>query len=46
VKNCDKIFVLKNGEIIGEGTHEELLKDCQYYAELIKNQLYPKLENV
>lgn len=46
VKNCDKIFVLKNGEIIGEGTHQELLQNCEYYAELIKNQLSTKTETV
>lgn len=46
VKNCDKIFVLKNGEIIGEGTHQELLQNCEYYAELIKNQLSNKTETV
>lgn len=46
VKNCDKIFVLKNGEIIGEGTHSELLQNCEYYSELIKNQLSNKIETV
>jgi ABC-type multidrug transport system fused ATPase/permease subunit len=46
VKNCDKIFVLRNGEIIGEGTHQELLESCEYYADLIKNQLSHKLEKV
>jgi ABC-type multidrug transport system fused ATPase/permease subunit len=46
VKNCDKIFVLKNGEIIGDGTHQELLQNCEYYAELIKNQLSTKVETV
>lgn len=39
VKNCDKIFVLKQGVIISEGTHKELLETCQYYNELVKNQL-------
>lgn len=39
VKNCDKIFVLKQGVIISEGTHKELLNTCEYYNELVKNQL-------
>lgn len=39
VKNCDKIFVLKNGKIISEGTHKQLLESCDYYKELVKNQL-------
>jgi ABC-type multidrug transport system fused ATPase/permease subunit len=39
VKNCDKIFVLKEGEIVGEGTHEHLLENCEYYKQLVKDQL-------
>jgi ATP-binding cassette subfamily B protein len=39
VKNCDKIFVLKEGEIVGEGRHEELLETCEYYKQLVKDQL-------
>ncbi len=39
VKNADKIVVLKNGEIVEQGTHEELaIKKGDYY-ELVKNQL-------
>lgn len=45
VKNCDKIFVLKSGELMGEGTHDELLVSCPYYAELIKNQLQKNSES-
>lgn len=33
VKNADKIFVLKQGNIINEGTHEELLKTSDIYKE-------------
>lgn len=39
VKNCDKIFVMKDGEILDSGTHNNLLDNCQYYKQLIKNQL-------
>jgi ABC-type multidrug transport system fused ATPase/permease subunit len=39
VKNCDKIFVLKQGILLAEGTHDELLKNCEYYKELVKHQL-------
>lgn len=42
VKNCDKIFVLKEGELVGEGTHEELLESCEYYKRLVKEQLTKK----
>lgn len=34
VKNADKIFVMKSGKIISEGTHEELLKKCDFYKEI------------
>jgi len=37
IKNCDYIYFLKNGEIIEEGTHEELLN---------KNGLYTKMWNL
>ncbi len=42
VKNCDKIFVLKEGELVGEGTHAELLINCSYYQKLIKEQISKK----
>ncbi len=39
VKSADKIVVMENGEIVEEGTHNELaLKKGKYY-ELVKNQL-------
>ncbi|MBO5372443.1 MAG: peptidase domain-containing ABC transporter [Lachnospiraceae bacterium] len=34
VKNCDQIIVLENGEILEQGTHEELLKKQGRYYEL------------
>ncbi len=39
VKNADKIIVLEKGELIEEGTHEELTKKKGAYYELVKNQL-------
>ncbi|HEY5464816.1 MAG TPA: ATP-binding cassette domain-containing protein [Hanamia sp.] len=39
VKNADKIVVLENGEIVEQGTHEELSKLKAKYYELVKNQL-------
>ena len=39
VKNADKIVVLEKGELIEEGTHEELVKKKGAYYELVKNQL-------
>ena len=38
VKNADKIIVLKEGEIIQQGTHKELLKKAGHYRELAEKQ--------
>ena len=39
VKNADKIVVINNGEIVEEGSHEELLALGKEYAALYKTQL-------
>jgi ABC-type multidrug transport system fused ATPase/permease subunit len=39
IKNCDRIFVLKNGEIMEEGTHESLLREEGIYKNLVDKQL-------
>jgi len=39
IKDVDKIFVMNNGEIVEEGTHDELLKKNGLYAKLYKIQL-------
>jgi len=39
IKNADKILVLEDGEIIEEGTHEQLLQSGKVYTELYQNQL-------
>ncbi len=35
IKNADKIFVLKEGEIICKGRYETLLKECEEFKHLI-----------
>jgi len=37
IKNCDAIFVLKNGQIIESGTHDELLNLNGFYSLLYKS---------
>lgn len=37
--NADKIIVLENGEVAGEGTHAELLKSCSVYKDIVTSQL-------
>ena len=39
VRNADKIVVLEAGQIVEEGTHEELVAKKGRYLELISNQL-------
>ena len=34
IKNCDAIFVLKNGQIIETGSHDELLDLNGFYSKL------------
>lgn len=38
VKFADHIIVMKEGRIIGEGSHEKLLSNCLLYAEMWKAQ--------
>lgn len=39
IKDADKIIVLDQGEIVGMGKHEELLKNCDIYKEIALSQL-------
>ena len=38
VESADKIIVLDDGKIIGMGTHEELMKNCEAYQEIYYSQ--------
>ena len=38
VKNADQILVLDDGKLVGKGTHEELLKNCNVYKEICMSQ--------
>ena len=39
IMNADNIIVLNEGEIVGSGTHKELLKTCKIYKEIALSQL-------
>jgi ATP-binding cassette subfamily B protein len=39
IKNADNIIVLKNGELIEQGSHFELLQNQSEYSKLIENQI-------
>ena len=39
IMNADNIIVLNEGEIVGSGTHKELMKNCKIYQEIALSQL-------
>src|SRR5574344_22785 len=39
IKNADLIIVLDDGNLVGMGTHKELLKNCKVYQEIAYSQL-------
>ena len=39
VKNADQIIVLNEGRVVGKGTHQELMEDCETYQEIAYSQL-------
>ena len=44
IKNADMILVMKNGDIVETGNHEELLKKNGFYATLYNSQ-FEDIEN-
>ena len=38
IKNADKILVLRDGDVVESGTHEELMQRGGFYAELYNSQ--------
>jgi ATP-binding cassette subfamily B protein len=39
ILSADQIIVLENGEIVGRGTHRQLLRSCEVYREIALSQL-------
>lgn len=42
ILHAEQILVLNDGKIVGKGTHEELLSNCDTYLEIAKSQLSAK----
>ena len=38
VRECDNIIVFGDGEIVGEGTHDELMSSCEDYRDIDRSQ--------
>lgn len=39
ILHAEQILVLDDGEVVGKGTHEELLRTCEVYQQIAKSQL-------
>ena len=39
IMDADRILVLENGRVVGQGTHKELLENCAVYQEIARSQL-------
>ena len=46
VRHADLILVLDDGEIVGQGTHEELIESCEVYQEIYYSQFERKEASV
>ena len=42
ILDADQIIVLENGEVVGRGTHRELMDTCPTYVEIVESQLTPE----
>lgn len=42
IKHADMILVLDDGKVVGKGTHDELLENCEVYHEIYMSQFKDK----
>lgn len=42
ILHAEQIIVLNDGRVVGKGTHDELMKNCEIYAEIARSQLSEK----
>ena len=45
IRNADRILVLKDGDIVEQGTHDELLAAKSFYAELYNSQFLTQIDS-
>jgi ABC-type multidrug transport system fused ATPase/permease subunit len=45
IRHGDKILVMEDGKLVGSGTHDELLKNCEVYQEIYDSQYKPPQES-
>ena len=45
IQHADLVLVLDDGEMVGMGTHEELLKSCETYQEIYASQFKKEVQN-
>lgn len=39
ILHADQIIVLKDGEVVGQGSHEELMETCEVYRAIAESQM-------
>jgi ATP-binding cassette subfamily B multidrug efflux pump len=39
IMHADKIIVMNEGEVVGQGTHKELLRKCEIYYDIASSQM-------
>ena len=42
IRSADDILVLEDGEVVGRGTHEELMANTPTYAAIVQSQIGEK----
>ncbi|MDB5085393.1 MAG: transporter [Bacilli bacterium] len=45
IMDADKIIVLDNGEVVGIGKHQQLIKTCQVYQEIFQSQVGKEVQH-
>ena len=45
IRDADKIIVLEDGKIVGEGKHEDLMRECSVYSEIAQSQRFSESDS-